>query len=122
MAISVSDKEFMDIMLDGAAELMLEDAKFIYKGVTKRTPVRSGQTRFSWNVSVDKPNFATLDTGTKILKAKRFPGRITSKVRKGENIRSIHIANGKGHIGYLENGSDTVVAHHMVAATLAGLS
>lgn len=118
----ITDEGFLDVILDDVADVSLALAKRVFKGVVDKTPVRTGQARYSWHVGIDAPDTRTLDHGTKILQKPRFPGHITRQVlRKERSVSSLHVSNSKHYIVYLENGSPTTRAYGMVATTLAEL-
>lgn len=120
MSIGFTDDQILDVIIEDAAEEALRLAKAIHKGVVARTPVDTGQARRSWNVTVGEARLTTVNKG-KGLKSKRFPGQVTSAVRRSKGDVTIHIANAKPYITYLENGSPTTKASGMVSKTLAGL-
>ncbi len=93
-------------------------ASQIFKGVVKRTPVETGQTRASWRKTVGQVDRTTVDVGGSA--ASPLPPPRNPNIRM-DTLEKIFITNRKGHIGYLEDGSPSTEASAMVAATLASL-
>lgn len=98
----------------------------VYEGIVKRNPVLTGQSRNSWGISMDTPDFprrngpGPVKTTGKALVAEE-------KARLAEAIASIRtnglggviwISNGQPYIGLLEAGRSPKAPAGMVAVTV----
>jgi len=115
-----SGKDFLNVIIDDVQDIVKEQSIKVYEGVTRRTPVRTGQTRASWNMTEDVPDFSTIDEGGEL--GSPLPMPETPRLKLNTDYPVVHVTNGKKHIGFLETGSPTTEATAMVETTLASIS
>lgn len=114
----ISKKDFGLFLKDETIKETKRIASAVFRGVVKRTPVDTGQTRASWRKTVGQVDRTTVDVGGS--SASPLPPPRNPNIRM-DKLEKIFVTNRKGHIGYLENGSPNTEASAMVAATLASL-
>lgn len=118
MAGRISKLDF-GVFIDGAiVEETKRVASKIFRGVVKRTPVLTGQTRASWRKSVGSVDRTTVDVGGS--PDAPLPPPANPNIRM-TTPQKIFVTNRKSHIGYLEDGSPTTAATAMLKATLASI-
>jgi hypothetical protein len=92
--------------------------QFVYDRLMKYTPVYTGQTRQSWNISEGKPNYSTVDVGGS--KENPLPPG-NQKAVATTDFPVFYIANGKPHILILENGNSKQAPVGMLRRAIADL-
>lgn len=110
-----------------AKQFMLTAARLIYEGVIRRTPVKTGQARDSWRISLGYPQY---EFSLKYSDTNRASYQHGSDLTQDEAVRfnvvaatfrvgqAIYIANGQPYIEKLDNGSSQQAPMGMTRPTL----
>jgi hypothetical protein len=103
-----------------------ELAKRLHRKIVRRTPIgEDGSTRASWNLSVDAPDFRTVELGgvTRLSGSEATQVAMETQGSLKGFTRPFHqrlyIANGNRHVSLLEHGSSKKAPRGMVLVSIA---
>lgn len=116
MVAIVSVEEFEIMIKSDVMDEAIDITREIFNGVVRRTPVRTGRARASWNVGVGVPDRSLAPIAGEPgnpQPSPKFPNLVLTKPTP------IFIDNAIPYIQYLEHGSPTTSATGMVSATVS---
>lgn len=101
---------------DDLRQLVIDTSTRVWDGVMMFTPVRTGSLRASWTMNEGRPNF-NRNTGGSVSAPLSAP--VMPKLSLRSPYSTVFIANGQDYVGFVNDGSDTIEAHHMIERALA---
>lgn len=108
--------DFADELKDEVKRACEESALQFYAKVIEYTPVRTGDLRASWQISVSTPSFSYATGGSEI--APQQAPTVPQSIPGLPDFPIIYVTNGAPYVGYVNDGSPTNAPVHMVERAL----
>lgn len=103
MTFELDLRDFEKAIAGDIAEFMQKTVFELYKGITIKSPVRSGRFKGNWNIGIGAPNYTVQESATSTPYG--APMSVTSELFKIDGTKPVYISNGLPYGVRLESGT-----------------